>query len=266
MNQPSGDLNKDDSNLGSNQFDYSGLTAPESMGGKSDPPSGNPAPPPPPPPAPATPSPVSPSGSIPEAVPPASANKPDDSLVFPQGANAGGSNPNDRPHVSSGGSWLYIILLTILLALAIVVFLSWKGLINLGGVEKLWGGVSATPTPSASVAPSSVPSPGTNDATRKGDLARIQLALKNYYADNAKYPESAVVVKTSDPQSVLALALVTTYIPALPDDPLAPKYYYGYKSDGRSFTLTCVLEDQTDASGVISGNLNIYTVTNSSGQ
>lgn len=263
MNQPSGDLNKAETNLGSNQFDYSGLTPPESMGGKP----GVPSTPPPYASAPNTPVPPAsfPSPVSSPAVPPATPNEPGGSLVFPGGSNSGAANLDGRPRGGSSGSWLYIVLLTILLALAIVVFLSWKGWINLGGVEKLWGGAAATPTPMASWAPSAEPVPDSNDAIRKKDLASIQLALKKYYADNGNYPVSAVEVKTSDSQSILAQALIPTYMSILPDDPLAPQYYYGYKSDGRTFELTCVLEDSTDTAGVPMGNLNIYTVTDSSG-
>ncbi len=242
------------------QFDYSGLTPPESMGGKqSFPQSGNRPIPPVVPPPPAATGPASSSAPVPPR-----------GLVFPQNSSSPPTiadkdleNPPASPRSSSVGSWLLISILFILLILAVLVFLSWKGYINLGGVEKLWGGGSIKPSP---VAISPTESPLSNDATRKKDLATLQLALKKYFADNGAYPISSSKIKTSDQSSVLAQALVPTYLSALPDDPAAPQYYYGYSSDGKTFALTAVLDNKTDKSGTLNGNLNVYTVTDSSGQ
>jgi len=168
---------------------------------------------------------------------------------------------------SSFSTFILIGILLVILIAAILVFISWKGWVSLGGIEKLWGGGKATPTPGVSIIlETTTPTPESFDAQRKRDLATLQSTLKKYFADNSKYPEAQVEIKTSDFSSVLAQALVPAYISALPDDPLAPKYFYGYQSDGKTFQLTCVLEDTTDTSGVLHGNINVYTVTETSGE
>ena len=261
MDQSSGNSNKEE-NSGS-QFDYSGLTPPESMGGS------NAAPPPEPAPAPSAPTPP-PSSPTPEPAPAPAAEPPKtEPLAFPSQSQTddldldtpkqAGNMPGPMPPHSSLGSWFLVIILTILLGLAMLVFLSWKGYVSIGILDNFWG-TSSTPTPVESA--TSTPTAQSNDSIRKQNLASIAQALQKYYADNTAYPVSAVVIKTSDSQSVLAQALVPAYISSLPDDPLAPSFYYGYKSSGTTFELSAVLEDKTDVSGSLSGNLNIYKVTN----
>ncbi len=177
-------------------------------------------------------------------------------------------------------SLILMIFLSLILVLGILVFISWKGWISLGGLEKLWGGgEKALPTPTAAISvepsltvsesPTANTSPvvttNVNDQTRKADLAKIKEALVKYFADNNQFPLATTGVKTSDPASILALALVPKYLDKLPDDPLAPQYYYSYKSDGQSFELTCVLEDKTDPEGVNVGQFYIYKLTGSKG-
>ncbi len=192
-------------------------------------------------------------------------------LVFPGAKNQPGAVPppatpmEEKPPRSAGSMVGLISLLVFILIAAILVFLSWKGYISLGGIEKIWGGGKTTPTP-AIVIDTATPTPESFDAQRKKDLATLVSILKNYYADNSSYPVADAEIKTSDSTSVLSQALAPAYIPVLPDDPLSPQYYYGYKSDGKTFTITAVLEDQSDTSGVIHGNLNIYTVTDTTGQ
>lgn len=241
MDQQPNNFNQPATNQGapSSQFDYSGLTAPESMGGGGGGMSPAPAPTPPP--------------QAPAA---------NDELVFPGSGTQGA--PANVPTPGAGKSWFYIIILVILLILAILVFLSWKGWVSLGPLDSIWGGGKPTPTPDLIVSES--PSPVlSDDATRKKDLATLQLALKKYYADAGSYPASPTAVKTSDATSVLAQALVPSYLPSLPDDPGAPTRYYNYTSSGTSFSLSAALDDKTDPSGVLSGNFNIYTLTDNTG-
>lgn len=170
-------------------------------------------------------------------------------------------------------SYIIILFLVILLVAAILLFAAWKGWISLGGIFK----EKATPTPSASitispaissilpsVSPTATSSAQTttnvNDEIRKKDLANIQDALQKYYAGKSEYPKSITTIKTSDKTSVLYQALVSTYIEALPDDPMAPQFYYGYNSDGQTGELTAVLEDKSDPSGTLTGPINIYKV------
>lgn len=164
----------------------------------------------------------------------------------------------------------------LILVIGILVFISWKGWISLGGpaTPKPTGSISARPSSSVSPSIQTSPSPeltsspevttNINDQTRKADLSRIKTALDKYGQANNKFPESAVVIRTSETNSLLAQALVPQYLDKLPDDPLAPQYYYGYTSDGLSYELTCILEDKTDPEGNWIGNkIFLYKLTGS---
>lgn len=180
------------------------------------------------------------------------------------------------------GSYFLIIFLILLLIAGGLVFSAWRGWISLGGLSELLnGGSTPTSTPSAgkvspkispeiSASPSATSSPAVttnvNDETRKKDLANLKNALEKYFTEKAEYPESAAKIKTSDPNNVLAQALVPNFLAQMPDDPLTPKYYYGYQSDGQSFELTCVLEDKSDTAGTLAGDFNVYKLTNTSSQ
>lgn len=65
------------------------------------------------------------------------------------------------------------------------------------------------------------------DVKRKGDLEQIRSALEMYRGDNGIYPD----VNDGDWGSAQSLAsgpnaLVSTYAPAIPDDPVTTKHYY----------------------------------------
>ena len=95
------------------------------------------------------------------------------------------------------------------------------------------------------------------DTKRKSDLANIAKALDSYQTNTGQYPISANE-KISSSVGTLYKSLVPNYITLLPLDPLDPTYYYGYDSDGRSYTLSAVLEDANDSDGRKIGNKNIY--------
>ena len=95
------------------------------------------------------------------------------------------------------------------------------------------------------------------DTKRKSDLANIAKALDSYQTNTGQYPISANE-KISSNAGTLYKSLVPNYITLLPLDPLDPTYYYGYDSDGRSYTLSAVLEDTNDSDGRKIGNKNIY--------
>ena len=95
------------------------------------------------------------------------------------------------------------------------------------------------------------------DTKRKSDLANIAKALESYQTNTGQYPISANE-KISSSVGTLYKSLVPNYITLLPLDPLDPTYYYGYDSDGRSYTLSAVLEDANDSDGRKIGNKNIY--------
>ena len=175
-----------------------------------------------------------------------------------QGGNqAGGFEPTGmEPASSPKSSWWLIITLVVVLFLGVLIFASWQGWISLGGIDKLWNRTATTSVPTATT----VDTANLNDKTRKSDLTALKVALKGYYQAQQSYPEAAIMQKTSDTTSVLS-ALIPTYIATLPVDPLSPTYYYGYKSDGKTFELTAVLEDATDPAGIQVGTLYLYKVT-----
>jgi hypothetical protein len=150
---------------------------------------------------------------------------------------------------------ILIIVLVIILLLGGVFFADWSGWISWKPLDKLLGKTSTpvtTPTTTAV----------TNDDTRKADLANIKDALKKYYQANQKYPIATASDKTSEATSALNV-LRPDYLTALPVDPVATRYY-GYTSDGKTFTLTAVLDDTSDPSGIKAGNYYLYKVTDSS--
>jgi len=151
-------------------------------------------------------------------------------------------------------------MLIVLIALGVVFFASWMGWIKLFGLEKLWG--RGTDTEEVTQAP--VSNTNINDAKRKEDLANLKTALKNYYTATQGYPVVVATEKTSEPSSLKVL--IPDYITSLPVDPLAPTYYYGYKSDGKTFELTCILEDKNDTSGVVMGSNFLYIITDATAE
>ena len=228
------------------QLDYSQLNQPEPMGGRSSYSRQGPSA-----------RPVAPSSVPPPAgVPPAMPSQPPGPL------------PEEPGPRSPWATIMLMFILVVILILGVLVFISWKGWISLGGIEKLWGGGKTSPSPTISVSPTASPTFETspqittniNDQTRKSDLSSIKTSLELYYADNNQFPESQTIIKTSDTGTLLAQALVPKYLNRLPDDPLAPQFYYGYKSDGQTFELTCVLEDKTDPEGTLVGQYYIYTL------
>ena len=100
----------------------------------------------------------------------------------------------------------------------------------------------------------------TSDELRKADILKIQQALTKYYADRASYPISPVIENLSSSTSMLSKALVPLYLDSMPTDPFST-HYYGYKSDGKDYELTAVLDDTTDAEGMQVGAVFLFKVT-----
>ncbi len=103
---------------------------------------------------------------------------------------------------------------------------------------------------------------GSRDDQRKADLATIAKALEEYHNAYVSYPAVSKVEKISATSGILFTSLVPTFISALPIDPKDPTYYYGYESDGSSFTLSAVLEDTTDSEGKTVGGKRLYFLKN----
>ena len=97
------------------------------------------------------------------------------------------------------------------------------------------------------------------DSRRKGDLRQIQTALEQYADDNnGNYP--AITDDSKD--GVFLQVLTPNYLAKTPVDPSHPTYYYKYVSDGKTYTLTCILENKNDKDGQLSGNYNTYILKN----
>lgn len=80
------------------------------------------------------------------------------------------------------------------------------------------------------------------DAKRKADLKQIQSALEMSRADNGIY----ITVATPGNVSTALSSLETTYIQSLPPDPTSGNYYV-YSSDGVTYSLCGLLENDHDA-------------------
>ncbi len=100
-----------------------------------------------------------------------------------------------------------------------------------------------------------------NDQTKKADLIKIQQALLNYFAGTGKYPVATTMIYLNTVNNVVEKALVPAYLSALPADPNSPDKNYAYKSDGKTFTLSAVLDNATDPEGVVEGSITLYKVT-----
>lgn len=125
---------------------------------------------------------------------------------------------------------------------------------------------SAVPTESATSAPNNPKAAmQANDQKRKDDLALIQAALEQRYKETKDYPVSANFAegRTSSRSTPLQV-LVGRYMNRndLPTDPKEPDRWYGYKSDGKTYTLSAQLEDTGDPEGTYADSLYLYTLKN----
>lgn len=75
------------------------------------------------------------------------------------------------------------------------------------------------------------------DAKRMSDLQRIKTMLVFYQNRYGVYPITKGMEKTNDKNGAIQK------FGGIPIDPLNPNYYYGYKSDGKSFELSARLEN-----------------------
>ena len=148
--------------------------------------------------------------------------------------------------------------------------------LDLGSVN----GSTASPTtsPATSPAAESTASPATSPAAipaatasasveemdnrRIADINNIKAALIGYYRQTKEYPPSG---SFSEGNTALAGSplnkLVPSFLAALPTDPLNPTQYYGYRSDGQTFTLTARLQSTANPLGEYVGDLYLYQVT-----
>lgn len=102
------------------------------------------------------------------------------------------------------------------------------------------------------------------DSKRKDDIDKILKALTQYKSDNKTYPVSNELLKLNSTSNIISGALVPRYLAEFPIDPKAADgWYYSYKSDGISCTMSAKLEDKTDLEGKLIGSVILYEKTNS---
>lgn len=90
------------------------------------------------------------------------------------------------------------------------------------------------------------------DAGRKSDLKNIQTALRLYYNDNGRYPE------TPPPFGAKWEAGSTVYMSKVPQDTLSPDQTFQYTvgaTDKDLYTLSACLENGSDKQGVTASGI-----------
>ncbi|MBI3572935.1 MAG: hypothetical protein HY092_01915 [Candidatus Kerfeldbacteria bacterium] len=89
------------------------------------------------------------------------------------------------------------------------------------------------------------------DIFRQQDVISIKYSLKSYFAVEKVYPTTngQVIHLDRTATDVVYQALKTFYGGSFsqPIDPESPTYYYGYSSDGQTFTLTAYLTSKKQA-------------------
>lgn len=102
-----------------------------------------------------------------------------------------------------------------------------------------------------------------NDTQRKTDLSKIKAALTAYKAAIGSYPKSSTIAKLNTDDSVLNAVLIPKYLSVMPADPKANEgWYYGYKSDGKTFTLSARFENTASTEATNVGGIYLHYVYN----
>ncbi len=82
------------------------------------------------------------------------------------------------------------------------------------------------------------------DMQRKIDLVNLSLVLESYKKEKGKYPITQGLEKIGDNDGAI-YSLSPVYIKNIPSD-IKDSFYYGYSSDGKTFSLTAQLENVED--------------------
>lgn len=100
----------------------------------------------------------------------------------------------------------------------------------------------------------------TGDEKRKDDLNQLSTALAKYKEANGAYPTSSnVLVSLGSTSNMLVSTLVPSYLSEFPyDNKASSGWYYAYKSDGASFSLSARLENTSDPDGTSVGGVFLY--------
>lgn len=105
----------------------------------------------------------------------------------------------------------------------------------------------------------------TGDQKRKTDVETILSALKEYKDANGSYPNSSdKLVPLNTSENIVKSALVPTYLSELPvDENDLFGWYYAYKSNGTTCSVSSRLENTDDPEGQMANNLILYIKYNS---
>ena len=99
------------------------------------------------------------------------------------------------------------------------------------------------------------------DQQRVADIKMVQTLIEEIGLARGSYPYAPTVQRLDDPTTTITTALhdfeqsVTTF-----EDPLPKQYYYGYTSDGSTYTLTAVIEDPSLTTCTQTGPICLYKV------
>ncbi len=103
----------------------------------------------------------------------------------------------------------------------------------------------------------------TGDKKRKADLAGLAESLEAYKDSRSSYPTAGSLAKLNSPDNILSQALVSEFIGDIPADPkFAEGWFYAYKSDGTTFTLSTRLEDTADPEAKPTDGIYLYFMYN----
>jgi hypothetical protein len=123
--------------------------------------------------------------------------------------------------------------------------------------------VAGTPLSYQPPVPPSIPGAQANahDTQRLKDLQDLKTALENYKKDTGSYPVALSLAQTGASGTLIS-ALVPKYLTAMPIDPTKTVYWYGYYSDGNTFTVSSVAEDGSRIEAKVGYTYRYFEVTN----
>jgi hypothetical protein len=99
------------------------------------------------------------------------------------------------------------------------------------------------------------------DQQRKDLLYTLTYFLKNYYKNYNEYPITKNLEKVKNPDSNLYKTFMSSIVgnkSKILLDPKDPEYWYGYKSDGKTYELTARLENLEDESCATQNGVCLY--------
>ena len=176
-----------------------------------------------------------------------------------QGKTMDMNPPDALPDKPSRSPLKAIVLIVVIVILVVLGYVAYTRFLVPSSTSSTTS--TGSPTEEESVVAATSAVAATSDETRKTDLTSLQTALKNYYAGTGSYPVSNTLALLDGSTDVLSKSLVSQYIDAVPTDPNYPTAKYGYLSDGKTFTLSAVLDSASDPGVVVENGLNLYKVT-----